>query len=116
MSVEQVADLREGRGMGAALPAELIGVPGPLHVLELQERLQVTTDQQEGLQRISAEMKASAQRLGQQVIAAEVELDQAFKSGTADEEAIVAATQRIAALNGELRAAHLVVHLKRVGC
>lgn len=112
MSAEQLADLREGRGMGASLPAELNGVPGPLHVLELQERLQVTTDQQEGLQRISAEMKASAQRLGQQVIAAEVELDQAFKSGTADENAIVAATERIAALNGELRAAHLVAHLK----
>ncbi|KQW36853.1 Spy/CpxP family protein refolding chaperone [Rhizobacter sp. Root404] len=112
LSPEQVSDLQVGRGMGASLPAELNGVPGPLHVLELQERLMVTADQQVGLQRISAEMKASAQRLGQQVIAAEGELDEAFKRGTADEKAIVAATERIAALNGQLRAAHLVAHLK----
>jgi hypothetical protein len=35
LSNEQVADLREGRGMGLALAAELNGYPGPAHVLEL---------------------------------------------------------------------------------
>lgn len=112
LSPEQVADLREGRGLGASLPAELNGVPGPLHVLELQERLMVNPEQQAALQRITEEMKASAQRLGRQVIAAESELDQAFKTGTADEKIISEATSRIALLNGELRAAHLVAHLK----
>jgi hypothetical protein len=112
LSPEQVADLREGRGMGASLPAELNGVPGPLHVLELQQRLKVTPEQQAALQRITEEMKASAQRLGRQVIAAESELDQAFKTGLADEKVISEATSRIASLNGELRAAHLVAHLK----
>lgn len=112
LSPEQVLDLREGRGMGASLPAELNGVPGPLHVLELQEQLRVTPEQQAALQRITAEMKASAQRLGQQVIAAEGDLDQAFKAGVADEGVIRTATGRIALLNGELRAAHLVAHLK----
>jgi hypothetical protein len=57
-------------------------------------------------------MKASAQRLGQQVIAAESALDQAFSAGTADEAVIHDATGRIALLNGELRAVHLVAHLK----
>jgi Spy/CpxP family protein refolding chaperone len=112
LSPEAIADLREGRGMGASLPAELNGVPGPLHVLELKEPLKVTPEQLTALQRITAEMKASAQHLGRQVIAAEGELDQTFKAGTADEQAIRAATARIAALNGELRAAHLVAHLK----
>ena len=112
LSPEAMADLREGRGMGASLPAELNGVPGPMHVLELKEPLRVTPEQVSALQRITAEMKESAQRLGRQVIAAEADLDQAFKAGTADEQTIRDATARIGALNGELRAAHLVAHLK----
>jgi hypothetical protein len=31
---QQIADLRAGRGMGLALPAELNGYPDPAHVLE----------------------------------------------------------------------------------
>ena len=34
LSDVQIADLRAGRGMGLALPAELNGYPGPTHVLE----------------------------------------------------------------------------------
>jgi hypothetical protein len=112
LSPEQIADLREGRGMGASLPAELNGIPGPLHVLQLKGQLHVTPEQQVALERITAEMKAYAQRLGQQVIAAESALDQAFRAGTADETVIHDATGRIASLNGELRAVHLVAHLK----
>lgn len=36
LSPAQIEDLRTGRGMGLALPAELNGYPGPLHVLELE--------------------------------------------------------------------------------
>src|SRR6187431_528451 len=35
LSDKDIADLKAGRGMGLALPAELNGYPGPLHVLEL---------------------------------------------------------------------------------
>ena len=38
LSAEQIADLRAGRGMGFALPAELNGYPGPLHVIELADQ------------------------------------------------------------------------------
>jgi hypothetical protein len=85
LSDEQVADLREGRGMGASLPAELNGVPGPLHVLELARQLNVTAQQRSALERVMADMKASARQLGNEVIAAEAELDKVFKSGGANE-------------------------------
>jgi hypothetical protein len=39
LTEQQIADLRAGRGMGLALPAELNGYPGPLHVLELADGL-----------------------------------------------------------------------------
>jgi len=35
LSGDELADLREGRGMGFALAGELNGYPGPKHVLEL---------------------------------------------------------------------------------
>jgi hypothetical protein len=112
LSPEQLADLREGRGMGASLPAELNGAPGPMHVLELSQRLKVSAEQRAALESITADMKASAQDLGAKVIAAEAELDKAFKTGSIDEKGIADTTARIAALQGQLRAVHLTAHLK----
>jgi Spy/CpxP family protein refolding chaperone len=112
LSAEQMADLREGRGMGASLPAELNGVPGPMHVLELARQLELTPEQRSALEDITAEMKTSAQQLGRQVIAAEAELDAAFKANAVDEKTIADTTARIASLQGQLRAVHLVAHLK----
>lgn len=112
LSAEQLDDLREGRGMGASLPAELNGVPGPLHVLQLQQRLHVTPGQASALQAIMEEMKTSAQRWGNEVIAAERELDRMFSSNSAREAEVRELSQRIGTLNAELRAVHLVAHLK----
>lgn len=112
LSSEQIAELREGKGMGASLPAELNGVPGPLHVLQLRERLQVTPEQATQLERIVAAMKERAQSLGHQVVEAEARLDQAFASGSVDEALVQASAVRIGELQGQLRAVHLVAHLK----
>jgi hypothetical protein len=112
LSPEQIADLRAGRGMGASLPAELNGVPGPLHVLELRERLMVTSDQQAALEAVVTEMKTTAQQLGNDVIDAEQRLDLQFKNGSASEASIREATERIGQLNAQLRAVHLVAHLR----
>ncbi|HEV7576996.1 MAG TPA: Spy/CpxP family protein refolding chaperone [Caldimonas sp.] len=115
LSPEQVEDLREGRGMGLSLPAELNGTPGPLHVLQLRETLNITPMQSIAIEAIRSEMSAAARRLGASIIDAEAELDAAFKGGTADESGIRFLTQRIAGLNGELRATHLSAHLKTRG-
>jgi hypothetical protein len=112
LSADEVSDLREGRGMGASLPAELNGVPGPLHVLELKDRLHVTPEQAAALGQITNHMKMQAQTLGAKIIEAEAALDLAFKKGAADENAIRAATAQIASLRGQLRAVHLIAHLQ----
>jgi hypothetical protein len=112
LSPEQLADLREGRGMGVSLLAELNSVPGPMHVLELAERLKVTTEQRRTLERIAADMKARAQGLGAQVVVEEASLDKAFKGRIVDAKEVEEATARIASLQGQLRAVHLVAHLK----
>jgi hypothetical protein len=112
LSTQQVDDLLEGRGMGLSLPAELNGVPGPRHVLELRDRLALTWKQVSDIERLAGEMKQEAQRLGQSIVSAERDLDRTFKEQSADEASIRLATAKLASLNGDLRALHLGAHIK----
>jgi predicted RNA methylase len=52
LSEQQVADLGAGRGMGLALAAELNGYPGPSHVLELADKLELSAEQRANMQRL----------------------------------------------------------------
>src|ERR671938_205396 len=60
LSDQQIADLNAGRGMGLALAAELNGYPGPSHVLELADKLELSADQRASMQRLFDAMKAEA--------------------------------------------------------
>ncbi|MGT2440954.1 hypothetical protein ACU4GH_39930 [Bradyrhizobium betae] len=57
LSKQQVADLSQGRGMGMALAAELNGYPGPSHVLELAEKLELRPDQVSAVRSLFDSMK-----------------------------------------------------------
>src|SRR5215467_7344476 len=82
LSDQQIADLRAGRGMGLALAAELNGYPGPIHVLELSDRLGLSPDQRRQVQRLYDAMKTEAIATGERLIDAETALDRAFKDRT----------------------------------
>ena len=60
LSEQQVADLTAGRGMGLALAAELNGYPGPSHVLELADKLDLSAEQRARVQQLFASMKQEA--------------------------------------------------------
>ena len=111
LSEEQLADLREGRGMGLALAGELNGYPGPKHVLELARELNLTDAQRAHTQELFDAMKAEAIPLGQQLISAETDLDRQFSGRTITRASLTAATAAIGATQGELRATHLKYHL-----
>ncbi len=111
LSAQQVADLKAGRGMGFALPAELNGYPGPVHVLELADRLGLTADQRAEMTRLFDAMKAEAMPLGERLIAEEAALDALFADRRATADTVAAATAEIGATQGLLRAAHLKYHL-----
>src|SRR6266852_1428988 len=68
LSEQQIADLRAGRGMGLALAAELNGYPGPMHVLELADKLELTADQRSSVKALFDSMKAEAIPIGEQMI------------------------------------------------
>lgn len=111
LSAEQIDDLRRGRGMGLALAAELNGYPGPRHVLDLADELDLTSEQQAEAQRLLDDMQAQAIVLGEQVIAGEAELEQLFATGTASDEAVQAAALEVGRAQGTLRAHHFRYHL-----
>jgi Spy/CpxP family protein refolding chaperone len=111
MSEEQVADLGAGRGMGLALAAELNGYPGPSHVLELADKLELTADQRVRIQRLFDSMKAEALPLGSKLIEQEADLDKLFASRTVTPESLKASTAAVAVTQGELRETHLKYHL-----
>lgn len=112
LSADAVQQLLAGAGMGLARPAEVHAYPGPLHVLELADALDLTDDQRATATRLREAMLARAMPLGHEIIAAERQLDALFMSGEASAEAVEAQTARIAALQGRLRAVHLTTHLE----
>src|SRR3954467_12741462 len=88
LSEQQVADLDAGRGMGLALAAELNGYPGPSHVLELADRLELTQDQRIRIAALFNAMKAEALPVGARLIEQETALDQQFASRSVTPESL----------------------------
>jgi Spy/CpxP family protein refolding chaperone len=111
LSDQQIADLRAGRGMGLALAGELNGYPGPVHVLELAEQLGLTSAQRQRTSELIEAMKDETMAIGEQLIAAERELDRLFATKTITETTLTEAVRNAAVIQGSLRAAHLKYHL-----
>ncbi|MBI3435895.1 MAG: hypothetical protein HY056_12595 [Proteobacteria bacterium] len=114
LSDEQVADLRAGRGMGMALAAELNSYPGPVHVLEHADALELSYRQRSETLALRAAMTAEAIAIGEHIIAQEAALDALFAARRVTRPSLDAAVAGIAAAQGELRAAHLRYHLAMV--
>ena len=111
LSDQQVADLRAGRGMGLALAAELNGYPGPLHVLELADQLELTREQRQRMQQLFDAMKGEAVPVGERLIEQERALDHEFAERRVSPESLQRLTVQIGETQGQLRAIHLKYHL-----
>ena len=112
LSPEEVADLRAGRGMGLALPAELNRYPGPMHVLELADPLRLSPEQRGRMRALIDAMRAEVRPLGEEVIAAEGALDRLFATARATPAAVTDASGAAGAARASLRATHLRYHLQ----
>ena len=111
LSDQQIADLRAGRGMGLALAAELNGYPGPSHVLELADQLELSPEQRAKVQEMFAAMKSETTPIGARLIDQESDLDRQFARRTVSPDSLKSATAAIARTQGALREAHLKYHL-----
>ncbi|HEU5161750.1 MAG TPA: periplasmic heavy metal sensor [Thermoanaerobaculia bacterium] len=112
LPAEETAGLLEGSGMGMALVAELNHYPGPRHVLDLGDALELSPEQRRATEQIFRRMSDRAMELGAKIVEGEKALDAAFASGEIERATLERSVAAIANLRGELRAVHLLAHLE----
>ena len=111
LSPEDLAELRRGGGWGLAKAAELNGMPGPVHLLELKDEIPLTPEQVLAVTEIYEHMRAKAIAEGERFIAAERALEDAFRTRTVTEERLREMLDDIERSRARLRFIHLVAHL-----
>lgn len=114
LSETDLEDLSTGAGWGLALPAELNGYPGPRHILELADQLDLTAAQKTQVEALFDDMQARAIKAGADFVAAEAALDDLFRTGAADDASLKSAIETAAAARADLRFVHLSQHLRTV--
>ena len=112
LSNEEILGYLAGQGMGFAKAAELNHYPGPKHVLELQEQLQLSPEQIKQTKQIYNEMHREAVRLGKVYVEKERAFDQAFAEEEIDLLKFKDLISEIGELRVMIRIAHLHAHLK----
>jgi hypothetical protein len=112
LSAQDIVELRSGHGWGLSLVAELNGVPGPRHLLDMHDELGLTSHQVARIQTIYEEMKKQAVPLGNELIEGERALEEAFAYGSLDAQDLRGRLLAIARIRADLRYVHLSAHLK----
>ena len=112
LSEEDVAELRRGGGWGLALAAELNGVPGPAHLLELKDSIHLSEDQVASITALFNRMQKKAIKLGGKLIEQERDLEKHFQELTITDEILQSSLKKIEKTRRQLRYTHLVTHLE----
>jgi hypothetical protein len=111
LSPETIEGYRTGKGMSLALPAELNGYPGPRHVLDFSEELELTDEQYAEIEALYNTMLAEALPLGEKILLAEAELELAFREKTITDDGLETHLLAIGELQADLRFIHLRTHI-----
>ncbi|MCP4407405.1 MAG: hypothetical protein GY807_06530 [Gammaproteobacteria bacterium] len=107
LSAADVDELQKGGGWGLARPAELNGVPGPAHLLEMQDAIGLTSSQIAALVELRDRMRADAISQGLAFLVAERALDAAFTDAIPQ----TAQLKQLVMAAGEARATLRLIHL-----
>ena len=112
LSSEDIAELKRGGGWGLAKAAELNGVPGPAHLLEMQKEISLTDAQIAAIKTLHKQMKVQAIDQGLNLIALEQGLEAHFQNRTITDSILRASLKNISDARRNLRYIHLATHLK----
>lgn len=112
MSDQEKEALRAGAGLGAGRLAMQAGYPGPKHVLEMGDELELTAAQKERIGTIFAEAKASFAKMGAELVEKEEAFEAMFAAGDVDVDDMKKLAAEIGRRQGELRAGHLAAHVR----
>lgn len=112
LSAEDIAELKRGGGWGLAKAAELNGVPGPIHLLEMKDEIGLDKTQRTAIRAIYRRMKSQAIIHGERLIDLERRLESGFRDRTITDELLRASLSAIADTKKELRYVHLAAHIE----
>ena len=115
LSPQEVDEYRAGAGMSFAKAAELNHYPGPLHALELADKLGLSPEQRASTKQLMETHKAEARALGAKLMEAEGRLEALFRTGKVERSVLASAVAEAAALQGEYRLSHLETHRRMHG-
>jgi len=101
-----------GRGFGMAFAADQNGYPGPMHVLELKDRLKLSAEQEAKMQHLMHVMFAESKPKSTRLLEAEATLRRLFAEKTADDATVRAAVDAVERARRDVRLVHLLTHLK----
>lgn len=111
LSADDIAELRRGGGWGLAKAAELNGMPGPAHLLELKADIHLTPEQVIRIEAILQDMKQKAIAEGERLIAREHALEDAFRTRAVTAASLKGMLAEIEESRAALRYVHLSTHL-----
>lgn len=112
LSSEDIKELRAGAGWGLAKAAELNGLPGPKHILEMKKEIELTAEQEKMVIALYKDMNKEAIGLGNKLIEYEEELNNRFAERNIDEKMLDELLGKISETYKSLRFTHLSAHLK----
>ena len=112
LSSDDISELRRGGGWGLAKAAELNGVPGPAHLLEMKDKIPLDDEQVSAISDLYEQMKIQAIDQGERLITLEQELESHFQNRTITDAVLRSSLDAIAETRKRLRYIHLATHLK----
>lgn len=112
LSKTDIEELENGRGWGLAKAAELNGVPGPIHLLQMKDKINLNANQVRAIDDLYQKMKEAAIPLGLELIELERDLNDYFANRTITSELLGDLLENIAQVHKQLRYVHLSAHLK----
>lgn len=111
LSKDDIEQLKNGKGWGLAKAAELNGVPGPSHILQMKDEISLSKEQEEKIRSLFEDMKSKAIPLGNELIELERKLNESFANRTITSELLDQQLTSISEVRKNLRYVHLQTHL-----
>ncbi|WP_353132838.1 hypothetical protein [Pseudopedobacter sp.] len=109
---KEYAFYTQGNDPALVLIAELNNYPSPKVVLEKQKQLGLNATQKTQVQTIQTEMTRKLKEMGNFLIVEQTKLNKLFETNKINEGSLIYHTNKIGALEGEMRNAYLKAYLR----
>jgi Spy/CpxP family protein refolding chaperone len=111
LTPDEVRQIAAGEGAGLAKAAELNGVPGPRHVLDMADGLGLMPAQRARIRAIYDGMHAKAIAAGRRYLSAQEALEKDFRARRLTSTSLAARVAEVNRLRAVLETVHLAAHL-----